>query len=31
MKAEGQRLEAGTPVNHPRHGSGRVVVDMGAT
>ena len=26
-----QRLEAGTPVNHPRHGSGRVVVDMGGT
>jgi ERCC4-related helicase len=31
MKAEPQRLEAGTPVNHPRHGSGRVVADMGAT
>ena len=26
-----QRLEAGTPVNHPRHGSGRVVVDMDGT
>ena len=26
-----QRLEAGTPVNHRRHGSGRVVVDMGGT
>src|SRR3954452_21588874 len=25
------RLEAGTPVHHPRHGYGRVVVDMGAT
>ena len=24
-------LEAGTPVHHLRHGSGRVVVDMGAT
>jgi ERCC4-related helicase len=31
MKTAGQRLEAGTPVNHMRHGSGRVVVDMGAT
>jgi ERCC4-related helicase len=29
-KAE-QRLEAGAPVSHPRHGSGRVVVDMGTT
>lgn len=26
-----QNLEAGTPVNHPRHGSGRVVVDMEST
>jgi SNF2 family DNA or RNA helicase len=26
-----RRLEAGTPVHHPRHGNGRVVVDMGAT
>ena len=26
-----QRLEAGTPIIHKRHGSGRVVVDMGAT
>ena len=26
-----QRLEAGSPVNHPRHGHGRVVVDMGGT
>ena len=25
------RLEPGTPVAHPRHGSGRVVADMGAT
>src|SRR5262245_65937034 len=25
------RLEAGTPVRHPRHGTGRVVVDMGDT
>ena len=24
-------LEAGSPVHHPRHGKGRVVVDMGAT
>ena len=24
-------MEAGAPVTHPRHGSGRVVVDMGAT
>ena len=31
MRTAEQRLEAGTPVNHPRHGSGRVVVDMGAT
>ncbi len=31
MTAERQPLEAGTPVSHPRHGSGRVVVDMGAT
>jgi ERCC4-related helicase len=26
-----RQLEAGAPVYHPRHGSGRVVVDMGAT
>lgn len=26
-----RQLEAGTPVHHPRHGKGRVVVDMGAT
>ena len=26
-----KRLEPGAPVNHPRHGSGRVVADMGAT
>ncbi len=26
-----QQLEAGSPVTHPRHGSGRVVVDMGPT
>ena len=26
-----KQLEAGTPVQHPRHGNGRVVVDMGAT
>jgi len=26
-----RRFEAGTPVHHPRHGNGRVVVDMGAT
>jgi ERCC4-related helicase len=26
-----QQLEAGTPVTHPRHGSGRVVVNMGPT
>ena len=26
-----QHLETGTPVTHPRHGSGRVVVDMGGT
>src|SRR5689334_15806134 len=25
------RLEAGTPVNHPRHGTGRIVADMGPT
>ena len=24
-------LAAGVPVHHPRHGNGRVVVDMGAT
>ena len=30
MTSAGQ-LEAGTPVTHPRHGSGRVVVDMGPT
>ena len=26
-----RHLEAGTPVDHPRHGAGRVVADMGAT
>lgn len=26
-----RQLEAGTPVHHPRHGSGRVVVDLEAT
>ncbi len=26
-----QRLEAGVPVNHPRHGSGRVVANLGDT
>ncbi len=26
-----RRFEAGTPVQHPRHGNGRVVVDMGDT
>lgn len=31
MTSTRQQLEAGTPVNHPRHGRGRVVVDMGAT
>ena len=31
MKNTKQRLEAGAPVDHPRHGSGRVVADMGAT
>lgn len=28
---ETQPLAAGVPVSHPRHGKGRVVVDMGAT
>jgi ERCC4-related helicase len=28
---EAQPLAAGVPVSHPRHGNGRVVVDMGAT
>jgi len=28
---EAQPLAAGVPVHHPRHGNGRVVVDMGAT
>ena len=28
---EAQPLAAGVPVSHPRHGKGRVVVDMGAT
>lgn len=28
---EARHSEAGTPVHHPRHGNGRVVVDMGAT
>lgn len=28
---EAQALAAGVPVSHPRHGNGRVVVDMGAT
>jgi SNF2 family DNA or RNA helicase len=27
----GRSWQGGTPVRHPRHGSGRVVVDMGAT
>lgn len=31
MTSTKRQLEAGTPVNHPRHGTGRVVVDMGAT
>src|SRR3954447_2531773 len=31
MTDTGQRLEAGNPIIHPRHGSGRVIVDMGAT
>ncbi len=26
-----RQLEAGTPVHHPRHGNGRVAVDMGTT
>ncbi|MFP1132553.1 DEAD/DEAH box helicase [Asticcacaulis sp. W401b] len=28
---EARKLAAGVPVHHPRHGNGRVVVDMGAT
>ena len=28
---EARPLAAGVPVHHPRHGNGRVVVDMGAT
>ena len=31
MSAEEQSLSLGTAVSHPRHGSGRVVADMGAT
>ena len=31
MTTKDQLLETGTAVSHPRHGSGRVVVDMGAT
>ena len=31
MTKTGPSLEVGTPVKHPRHGSGRVVVDMGDT
>ena len=31
MTTTDQRLEPGASVSHPRHGSGRVVADMGAT
>uniref|UniRef100_UPI0025BE9073 DEAD/DEAH box helicase n=1 Tax=Hyphomonas sp. TaxID=87 RepID=UPI0025BE9073 len=31
MKNNNQQLDPGTPVTHPRHGSGRVVVDIGPT
>ena len=31
MTTSEQRLEPGASVSHPRHGSGRVVADMGAT
>ena len=31
MTGVAQPLDPGSPVNHPRHGSGRVVADMGAT
>ena len=31
MTGVAQPLDPGTPVDHPRHGKGRVVADMGST